>query len=77
MAKRVHSVPPAHPTYGEYEEVRRRVSADSLDAASVAARLGKVASEVTAHRTAGELLAVWPPSDQRFLYPRLLMRAQY
>jgi hypothetical protein len=35
----------------------------------VAARLGTVAAEVTALRKAGKLLAVWLPSQQRFLYP--------
>jgi hypothetical protein len=35
----------------------------------VAARLGKAPGEITALRKAGELLAVWLPSDQRFLYP--------
>lgn len=59
----------AHPPCDEYEEARRRASADWLDAASVAARLGKVPCEITALRKAGELLAVWLPSDQRFLYP--------
>ena len=66
---RGHSVPPAHPPHDEYEEARRRASADWLDAASVAARLDKVPSEIKALRKAGELLAVWLPSDQRFLYP--------
>lgn len=59
----------AHPPYDGYEEERRKASADWLDAASVAARLGKVPGEITALRKAGELLAVWLPSDQRFLYP--------
>jgi len=62
-------VTPGHPPYDEYEEARRRASADWLDAASVAARLGKIPGEVTALRKAGELLAVWLPSDRRFLYP--------
>jgi hypothetical protein len=31
--------------------------------------MGKVPGEVTAFRKAGEFLAVWLPSDQRFLYP--------
>ena len=62
-------MPPSHPPYDEYEEARRIASADWLDAASVAVRLGKVQGEVTALRKAGELLAVWLPSDQRFLYP--------
>ena len=69
MAKRGHIVPPVQPSYDEHEEARRRVAADWLDAASVAARLGKVPGEVKALRKAGELLAVWLPSDQRFLYP--------
>ena len=69
MAKRGHSVRPAHPPYDEYEEERRKASADWLNAASVAARLAKVPGEITALRKAGELLAVWLPSDQRFLYP--------
>ena len=69
MAKRGQIVPPAHPPYDECEEARRGVSADWLDAASLAARLGKVPSEIKALRKAGELLAVWLPSDQRFLYP--------
>ena len=62
-------MPPAHPSHDEYEEARRTASADWLDAASVAARLGKVPGEITALRKAGELLAVWLPSEQRFLYP--------
>lgn len=69
MAKRGQSVPPAHPPYDEYEEARREASAGWLDAASVAARLGKAVGEVTALRKAGELLAVWLPSEPRFLYP--------
>lgn len=60
---------PVHPPYDEYEEARRNASADWLDAASVAERLGKAPGEVTALRKAGELLAVWLPSDHRFLYP--------
>lgn len=62
-------MPPAHPPDDEYEEARRSASADWLDAASVAAQLGKVLGEVTALRKGGELLAVWLPSGQRFLYP--------
>lgn len=62
-------MPPVHPPYDEYEEARRSASADWLGAASVAAQLGKVPGEVTALRKGGELLAVWLPSDQRFLYP--------
>lgn len=62
-------MPRAHPPYDEYEEARRRASADWLDAASVAVRLGMVPGDVTALRKTGELLAVWLPSDQRFLYP--------
>lgn len=69
MANRGHSVHPADPPHDEYEEARRSASADWLDAASVAARLGKVPREVTALRKAGKLLAVWLPSDHRFLYP--------
>lgn len=60
---------PGHPPHDEYEEERRSASADWLDAASVAVRLGMVPGEITALRKAGELLAVWLPSDQRFLYP--------
>lgn len=62
-------MPPANAPYDEHEEARRIASADWLDAASVAVRLGKVPGEVTALRKAGELLAVWLPSDQRFLCP--------
>ena len=62
-------MPPIHPPNDEYEDARRRASAGWLDAASVAVRLGMVPGEVTALRKAGELLAVWLPSDHRFLYP--------
>lgn len=62
-------MPHALPPNDEYEEARRQVSADWLDAASVAVRLGKTPDEVKALRKAGKVLAAWLPSDQRFLYP--------
>lgn len=62
-------MPPAHPPSDEYEEARRTASAGWPEAASVAVRLGMVPGEVTALRQAGKLLAVWLPSDHRFLYP--------
>lgn len=63
-------MPPVPAHFDEHEEAqRRKASEDWLDAASVGARLGKASSEVTALRMAGELLAAWLPSGQRFLYP--------
>ena len=69
MSKREHGESPVHPPYDEYEDAHRRASAEWFVAASVAERLGVVPSEATALQRAGELLAVWLPSDHRFLHP--------
>lgn len=61
------SLPPAYPAYGDYEDERRRASADWLDAAQLSVRLGKVPSELMALRKAGELSAVGLPQQRAAL----------
>ena len=66
-------MPPIHRTHEfdeeESEAERQSISASWLNASSVAARLGKDASEITALRLAGSVLGTWMPSQRHFLYP--------
>lgn len=66
-------MPPIHRTHESDEEhseaERQIILAGWLNVSMVAARLGRDASDTSALRLAGDVLATWAPSQQYYLCP--------